>query len=367
MSSMEGLRGVAVLLVFFVHYSQLFGTALPNSSWTRSILFSAEQIGHSGVDLFFLLSGYLIYSVLASGKSTLWQFLVRRAQRIYPTFLVVFVIYAAIEFTQPDSKLPSGGTTLYLLKNLLLLPGVFAIRPLITVAWSLSYEIFYYLAIPALYHALRLRRWTPAARLLLFVAAAGGYAALCFLFWPVRIPALALNPFQHVRMIMFAAGIILYELLTAFRAGSRVRPAFDYLATAGVLLAFALILTNLRRQHFAVWDAAALFVAFSALAISCFGGAGFLAGAFSWTPLRWLGNISYSYYLVHAFVLHIVRLAMFRFIPAPSAAMIWLLLPAAFAATWIGATALFAMVEKPTAFAYHQRRTPARALQTAAN
>ena len=244
MSSMEGLRGVAVLLVFFVHYSQLFGTALPNSSWTRSILFSAEQIGHSGVDLFFLLSGYLIYSVLASGKSTLWQFLVRRAQRIYPTFLVVFVIYAAIEFTQPDSKLPSGGTTLYLLKNLLLLPGVFAIRPLITVAWSLSYEIFYYLAIPALYHALRLRRWTPAARLLLFVAAAGGYAALCFLFWPVRIPALALNPFQHVRMIMFAAGIILYELLTAFRAGSRVRPAFDYLATAGVLLAFALILTN---------------------------------------------------------------------------------------------------------------------------
>ena len=66
----------------------------------------------------------------------------RRVQRIYPVFLVVFAIYIMLSFIFPsESKLPEGYVEIvkYILQNLLLLPGVFNIEPLITVAWSLSY------------------------------------------------------------------------------------------------------------------------------------------------------------------------------------------------------------------------------------
>ena len=61
--AMEGIRGVAVTLVFFVHYYQLFGKALPEGHPTREAMRWFGSMGHAGVDLFFLLSGYLIYSV----------------------------------------------------------------------------------------------------------------------------------------------------------------------------------------------------------------------------------------------------------------------------------------------------------------
>src|SRR5215472_13986750 len=59
--AMEGIRGYAVLLVFMVHQHTLFSRYLaPQSSIARLSQFS-HHIGNSGVDLFFVLSGFLIY------------------------------------------------------------------------------------------------------------------------------------------------------------------------------------------------------------------------------------------------------------------------------------------------------------------
>src|SRR5580704_9159217 len=60
--SMEGLRGAAVALTFFVHYFTLASVCLTPASWGYRVGHFLGEIGHSGVDLFFLLSGYLIYA-----------------------------------------------------------------------------------------------------------------------------------------------------------------------------------------------------------------------------------------------------------------------------------------------------------------
>src|SRR5262249_39236648 len=144
----EGLRGLAVLLVFFVHFNAAFGDALAHGSamWTLGRVLWAN--GNAGVDLFFLLSGYLIYGGLLPKPSGYWKYLARRVEPIYPTFLAVFGIYLALSLAFPaQSKIiePGRGTVPYLIENLLLLPGVFHIKPIVTVAWSLSYEFAFYL------------------------------------------------------------------------------------------------------------------------------------------------------------------------------------------------------------------------------
>jgi exopolysaccharide production protein ExoZ len=154
--SMEGLRGFAVFLVFLVHYVTLVEPWLSPHTWTSSTAEVLRRLGNAGVDLFFVLSGYLIYGTLIAKLRPFWQYFGRRTQRIYPTFLAVFAIYLLLSWIAPaHSRIPTdrAEAIVYLIQNVLLLPGLFPIPPLITVAWSLSYEMFYYLVIPLLFVA----------------------------------------------------------------------------------------------------------------------------------------------------------------------------------------------------------------------
>jgi len=67
-----------------------------------------ENIGHSGVDLFFVLSGYLIYGALIRKKVSYLSFFRRSVERIYPTFLCVFAIYLVLSILFPEeNKIPA--------------------------------------------------------------------------------------------------------------------------------------------------------------------------------------------------------------------------------------------------------------------
>lgn len=169
--AMEGLRGIAVLMVFGVHYVALFFGWLAPGHASAAVADGMREVGHAGVDLFFVLSGYLIYGAVIRRPVDLRRFLSRRVERIYPTFLAVFVLYLALSFVFPaQSKIPAGtgSAALYLVANLLLLPGLFPIEPMITVAWSLSYEFAYYLTLPLLVAALGMRRWQVGRRVAFF-------------------------------------------------------------------------------------------------------------------------------------------------------------------------------------------------------
>jgi len=129
--SMEGLRGLAVSLVFLVHYESLFGgwlgTAGPNATVGQFL----QTVGHTGVDLFFVLSGYLIYGAVLKNREGYPRFMERRVRRIYPTFLVMLVVYLGLSVIVPsESKLPVErfAAITYVVENVLLLPECSASR-----------------------------------------------------------------------------------------------------------------------------------------------------------------------------------------------------------------------------------------------
>ena len=136
---MEGLRGFAVLLVFCTHYVTLIGPWLNEASWLGHAADALHTVGNAGVDLFFVLSGYLIYGSLMARPQAYLAFMRRRVRRIHPTFLAVLAIYLLLSLVFPaERKIPAdtADAAVYLLQNILLLPGLFPIVPIITVAWS---------------------------------------------------------------------------------------------------------------------------------------------------------------------------------------------------------------------------------------
>lgn len=335
--AMEGMRGFAVFLVFLVHYITLAAPWITPDSTLSQVAGAVRVIGNSGVDIFFFLSGYLIYGSLMARKQAFLPFMRRRISRIYPTFCVVFAGYLALSCLHPaESRIPAPAfeAGLYILQNFLLLPGLFPIRPIITVAWSLSYEMFFYLALPLTLYVFRVRDRSPRWRVRFFL----GIAAA------ITIYSVAFG--GHVRFIMFMAGILLYDALKTrpftlprnwFAAAALAVGLLATVTPTGGAAAFAIKLVVL---------AAALFVT----CYCCFTGPDeAVARAFSWTPLRWLGNISYSYYLLHGLALKAAFAVLHAALPAVAhqSAFFLLLLPVMFAVTLAPSIALFILVERP--------------------
>ena len=166
--AMEGLRGVAVMLVFFVHYSAQIKVYINPQSLTGLLLPYIEMAGNIGVDLFFVLSGYLIYGALIKQTTIHWrEYASRRLMRIYPTFAVVLALYLLLSFIVPSqSKLPTDGFDAFVLivQNALLMPGLFDVVAINSVTWSLSYEVWFYAIIPMVIAMTRMRQWPRRSR-----------------------------------------------------------------------------------------------------------------------------------------------------------------------------------------------------------
>jgi exopolysaccharide production protein ExoZ len=338
---MEGLRGFAVFLVFFVHYTALVRPWIEASPALQALAKGLHDIGGTGVDLFFVLSGYLIYGSLIAREQPFFKFFSRRVERIYPAFAAVFLVYLALSYFFPqENKIPGPPSRgiIYLLQNYLLLPGLLPIQPMITVAWSLSYEMFYYLAIPLVIALLGLRSRRARWRIAIFLGLAWGFAVFC---------AFTGGP---IKLIMFIAGIVLYEVMQSPLVPTP--SSWESVAALG-----AGFLSMLVPSDGPAWLAAKegmLFVAFFVLCLNCFRApAEWLPQAFAWTPLRWLGNMSYSYYLVHGLALKGAFLALARALPPETvgAWIFWPLLPAMFAWTLLPSAGLFVLIERPLSLA----------------
>lgn len=333
---MEGLRGIAVFLVFLVHYVSLILPFIQTNTLLHPFALAVGNLGNIGVDLFFLLSGYLIYGSLMARDKPFLAYISRRIRRIYPTFTGVFILYIFLSVLFPQaSKIPTdGGQIPYLLANFFLLPSLVSQKPMIVVAWSLSYEMFYYFTIPFIILLLDLRTRSTLWRLaalatLLFVS--------CALFAVFDGP---------LRMIMFIAGIFLYETFHA-----RLHPAPS--AWFSFLLITATIYLLLHPLSGAGWEIArvmSVFITFYILVFTSFSMPQGLWGRFfTWTPLRWLGNMSYSYYLLHGLILKGCALFLLLWIAPGQASPLffWIALPFLFVLTVVGSSLLFLLIERP--------------------
>src|SRR3954447_16271375 len=136
---MEGMRGFSAALVFVVHLNTLFGELAP--AGIRRIVEVAGAFGHCGVDVFFALSGFIIYGCLIEKPIQYRAFVKKRIARLYPVFGAVLGLYLVLIAITGRKAIPRFGweSAAYLLANFLLLPGILPITPIITAAWSLSY------------------------------------------------------------------------------------------------------------------------------------------------------------------------------------------------------------------------------------
>ncbi|WP_292566596.1 acyltransferase [Methylomonas sp.] len=339
-SSMEGMRGFAVLLVFLVHYMTLVEPWLLFDSLVYKIALYGRQIGNVGVDLFFVLSGYLIYGVLINKKILFGKYIARRVQRIYPVFSVVFFIYVLLSFVfSNESKIPNDwvGALIYIFQNYFLLPGIFDIKPIVTVAWSLSYEFFYYFAMPFLVVILSMQSWQPKFRFIFFIL--------------LSILAFGCSFFYggHIRLLMFMPGVLVFECLNNIFL--KKRPPF------GILFLCFVLITPLVFNYYqfnGVWKYFLLYVFLFLFFLDCFCRGSFTYKLFSLKYIRWLGNMSYSYYLIHGLALKAFFMLLSFYYPASqdSNSLLWVLIVPSFMITLLPSVFLFVFVEKPYSLSY---------------
>lgn len=150
-SSLHGARGVAALMVFMSHIgisgiTDKFFTEIPKGLLILKYLLLSGQYG---VEIFFMISGYLITNSIIKHQSVR-SFLKDRCIRLYPAFLpVILLIFilgpmAGYAYFVNVSGWEWG---LLLIANLLFIPGVYPIEAALVVAWSLSYEAVFYLSL----------------------------------------------------------------------------------------------------------------------------------------------------------------------------------------------------------------------------
>jgi peptidoglycan/LPS O-acetylase OafA/YrhL len=144
-AGLDTLRALAIVLVFMNHY-MIFVSNAPTFGWM-------SEIGWTGVDLFFALSGYLIGNQILGAlrrqqtgpeRFSLPRFYARRLLRTLPNFYVVLALYALWPYWRGDSVMLPLWKFLTFTQNILLTPGT-----AFSHAWSLCVEEQFYLLLPA--------------------------------------------------------------------------------------------------------------------------------------------------------------------------------------------------------------------------
>jgi peptidoglycan/LPS O-acetylase OafA/YrhL len=262
-AALDGLRGIAITLVVLVH---AFG-------WPAN--------GAQGVDLFLVLSGFLITTLLMrereeNGRVDLVAFYKRRARRLMPALLVLLVVYFAV--TGAGFETAAGLTYTTDLTRAFDLGPSGALGHL----WSLGLEEQFYLVWPAvLFLVVRGRRRVAVALLCLLIAA---------IF--VRQVELVNTGIRVVtgpdtRSLGLAVGCL--AALVPFKARRWIPPV-------ALLVVTYVAVTPL--QLWGTWSL--LFcTACAALILSALNNESLLTRALSWRPLAALGLVSYSVYLWH--------------------------------------------------------------------
>ena len=149
---MDSLRGVAILLVLFFHGMAPVKNA--QLSYAGNMILSVSQRGWSGVNLFFVLSGFLITGILADSRDRqdyYRRFYIRRGLRILPALYAILLLLLVGGWIQWRFLLLS---LLFLANSAPLLGVALQYGPL----WSLAVEEHFYIVWPTLIRRLSSRR-----------------------------------------------------------------------------------------------------------------------------------------------------------------------------------------------------------------
>jgi len=300
-AAIDGLRALAVLAVILFH---------TNATWLPG--------GFTGVDLFFVVSGFVISHSLASRThaslgAMLLDFYRRRVLRLLPALLVMlmatFVLSALFipRAWRNEQFDQTGWAALVGFSNIVLAgqqddyfsPGA-ELNPFLH-TWTLGVEEQFYLVFPLLFFVwLRARERWPWSRWLLPVAA---LASLLWAGWQAKASPAAAFYLLPARFWELAAGALLYQWMSTRTGGRRA----GLLGAAGAaLLALGLVLAP--GLAMPVPGVLATVVGTLLLLAAVAGhGTSRIGRALAWSPLAYLGRLSYSLYLWHWPLLVLLR------------------------------------------------------------
>ncbi len=329
--TLQAARGVAANLVVISHLSVLdkkyAGATLPDFAF----------YGIAGVDLFFVLSGFVMVAIAGRNISA-DRFLWRRAVRIYPTYWLVSLLVLAIGWISPALVNSSIQGSISIWRSFLLVPQ--ETLPLLAVGWTLVHEMYFYLAF-----ALLLLLRAPA---LTGLAAWSALLALgALLIPPDRV---ASSPILRVLMSPLTAEFMMGAVVGQLYCNKVVRLAriagvAGLAALAWTVCFVAPALPLLGGANLDAWRVI-LFGAPCALVIYSLAAAELRRSPRPWPILASLGDWSYATYLVHVLVIAALARGIDMILPAGVGAAVLLVALGLVGANLAGA-ALFYGFERP--------------------
>lgn len=301
--ALDGLRGAAILGVFFYHYAGGFVHHASSTGLRIASVFFA--VGWSGVDLFFVLSGFLITGILYDTQNDphyYKTFYVRRALRIFPIYYLAIVLaLACTHLIDAHWKTAHLFFLVYMgYPAAIIWPSIIYFSPVVLVShlWSLSMEEQFYMVWPWIVARLRAPRLILRAcaiaviialLLRILVRATGGDGAWSYAFLLCRMDQLAIGAAlamlvrgSHKDLVTRLAWPVLGASLLTFAASCLVRRGVDHNDPALNIIAYTL--TGL--------------IYGSVLILSLQAGT-MLHRFFSAPILRTFGKYSYGLYLYH--------------------------------------------------------------------
>ncbi|MBI5942520.1 MAG: acyltransferase [Caulobacterales bacterium] len=333
---LTSLRIVAAVWVLAYHFRDHLGLDVDRLGLIAK--------GYLGVDLFFILSGFILSHVylgrFEAKQFNYGSFLWARLSRIYPVHLVTLAATIAIWLVgmKMGATFDPVAFDPAVLPQHLLLIHAWGTTPFVQwnfPSWSISAEWFAYLAFPAaavLVLAFRRAAWAAV------VVALGVFALM---FWAVEshgLPLPEVTRLGFIRIIpAFLLGAALYQL------GRTVSlPRWLALGGAGAAVGWIVIAASLGLSDAAIWPAFGLLI-FSLAEASKTSSRGIMSAAW----LVYLGEVSYSVYMTHLPVDIAYFHTLDRLAPGVTGAAAWVAWVGVFVATLLVSMATYHLVERP--------------------
>lgn len=318
--SIQILRGIAAFGVLLFHFSFIGGPDVqvdgPNPF----------RFGSAGVDIFFVLSGFVMWHVTSNQSVDMWTFWKARFVRIAPLYYLYTALFALVLFAHEGYVFPLSDVLLTLLFIPFTNSHVHQPVPILGAGWTLNYEALFYLLFGCSL-VLPRRAWR-------FATLTAALAALICLrpFGPAD-NALALR-FTSPLLMEFVMGMVIAAQITRIQQLPRAASLLLLSVAIGLLLAGPSIWPHAPRTIVAGLPGALLVTA--ALALED------LLKEMQWLkPLHVLGDASYSLYLAHGVILALIEWYAPPSLKTMAALPIWL------ACALLAAIASYHLIEKP--------------------
>jgi peptidoglycan/LPS O-acetylase OafA/YrhL len=285
-ASLDGLRALSIAGVVWLH------TTNGAPGWP------ALRRGFLGVDFFFIISGFLIVTLLLrerrrTGTISLTNFYARRSLRILPAYWAVLLLVACAAYIKPGTG--SAEIKRDLPYALLYLSNLVPMASLLSITWSLATEEQFYLIVPAL------QKYLPRlfSRVLLPI-----------IFLLAILPPFGVLPDVHMpeffRQTTFGPillGVILAYTLDHPRGWAVTANVLRHPRSPLFALALLVLALGYPGQDISGWPRLAIHVSMAVLLASCVVREGhILLPVLTWWPIRRVGVVSYGIYLYHLLV-----------------------------------------------------------------